>query len=198
MNCRRQALKLCLDATVIVIVEIVNQFSLKVFHGCKFLQIEQLALEQAEEVFDHGTVQTVSFPAHALPDAFLLGHPLVLLALVLPALIGMQNQIDSVWYLLKSFIQHGRNQAQNRPAGDCIADQITAMQIQNGRKIQLLPEQAKFRYIRNPLLVWLFGMEVPVQQIWRDLADLTLEERYFFILTRQIRPICFISRWTVL
>ena len=39
MNCRRQALQLCLDSAVVVVVQIVDQFSLEVFHGFKILQI---------------------------------------------------------------------------------------------------------------------------------------------------------------
>ena len=90
MNRRRQALQLCLDPAVVVI-QIFNEFLLEVLHGLKFLQIQQFTLEQAEKVFNYSIVQTVSLSAHALPDALLAEHPLILLMLVLPALIGMKN-----------------------------------------------------------------------------------------------------------
>ena len=48
---RQQALWLCLDTAVVVIVQIINQFPLKAVHRIKFLQTEQLAFEQAKEVF---------------------------------------------------------------------------------------------------------------------------------------------------
>ena len=80
----------------------------------------------------HSSTQTVSFPAHALLYALLLEHPLVLLVLVLPALVRMENQTGSIRYLLKGLIQHGRYHVQHRPVRDRIADQITTAQIKNG------------------------------------------------------------------
>ena len=65
------------------------------FHGLKFLQVQQFALEQPKEIFYHSIVQTVPFPAHALPDALLPKHALVLFILVLPALIRMENEVCS-------------------------------------------------------------------------------------------------------
>ena len=83
-------------------------------HRLKVLQIQKLALEQAEEVFYHGIVQTVALTAHALSDTFLLEHPLVLPVLVLPALVRMEDKTGSIWYLLKSLVQHRHNHAQDR------------------------------------------------------------------------------------
>ena len=99
--------------------------------------------------------------------------------LVLPALIGMKDQIGSIWYLLKSLVQHGCHHAQNRPVRDCIADQIAAVQVENRREIQFLSEQAEFCLIGNPLLVRLFSMKVSVQQIWSDFANFTLVRTIF-------------------
>ena len=65
------------------------------FHGAELLQIQQLTFEQPEEIFYHSIVQTVPFPAHALLDAFLSEHPLILFILVLPALIRMENEVCS-------------------------------------------------------------------------------------------------------
>ena len=73
MNRRRQALQFCLDPAVVVVIQICNEFQLEVFHGLKFLQVQQFALEQPKEIFYHRIVQTVPFPAHALLDAFSLG-----------------------------------------------------------------------------------------------------------------------------
>ena len=68
MKSRRQALKLCLDTAVVVIVKIFDELLFEVFHRIKFLQIEQFTFEQTKEVFYHSIVQTITFPAHALPD----------------------------------------------------------------------------------------------------------------------------------
>ena len=95
MNCRRQALQFCLDPAVVAVIQICNEFQLEVFHGLKFLQVQQFALEQSKEIFYHSIVQTVPFPAHALLDAFLSEHALVLLVLILPALVRMENEVCS-------------------------------------------------------------------------------------------------------
>ena len=68
MNCRWQALQLCLDAAVVVVIQIFNEFLFEMFHGLKFLQIYQLAFEQPKEIFYHSIVQTVPLATHALPD----------------------------------------------------------------------------------------------------------------------------------
>ena len=112
-----------------------NEFLLEVFHRLEFLQIEQFTFEQTEEVFYHSIVQAVPFSSHALTDTLFLEHPLILLVLVLPALVRMENQIGSVRYLFKSLVQHGRDRAQNRPVRDRITNQVAAVQIKNGREI---------------------------------------------------------------
>ena len=37
-----------------------------------------------------------------------------------------------------------------------------------------MPKQAEFRHVSDPFLVWLFSMEVPIQQIGRNFSHLTL------------------------
>ena len=95
MNCRRQALQFCLDPAVVAVIQICNEFLLEVFHGLKFLQVQQFALEQPKEIFYHSIIQTISLSSHALPDAFLSEHPLILFMLVLPALVRMENEVCS-------------------------------------------------------------------------------------------------------
>ena len=68
----------------------------------------------------------------------------------------------------------------HRPVRDRVADQITAVQIEDWREVQFLYEQTEFCYISNPLLVRLFGMKVSVQQIWSNLADFTPVGTIFF------------------
>ena len=172
MKSRRQALQLCLDSAVVVVIQIGKKFLLEVLHGLERLQVKQFTLEQTKKVPHHGIVQTVAFATHALPDALTFEHALVLLVLVLPALVRVENQLRSVWYGFKSLVQHRSYHTQNGPLGDRIAHQIAVVQIQDGREIQFLAEQAEFRHICDPLLAWLFGKEVTVQQVRRDLSDL--------------------------
>ena len=84
------------------------------FHGLKFLQIQQLAFEQSKEVFDHGVIQTVSLAAHALSDTLFAKHLLILFVLVLPALVRMKNKICVIRDPCKRLIQHGGDHAQHR------------------------------------------------------------------------------------
>ena len=78
-------------------------------HRVEFLQIEKFIFEQTEKIFHDDMIQTVPLSAHALPDALLLEY-----SLILPALIGMKDQIGSNRYLCKSLIQHSGYHAQNR------------------------------------------------------------------------------------
>ena len=139
-------------------------------HGLELLQIKQFTFKQSEEVFCHCIVQTVSFATHTLPDAFCIEHTLVQLVLVLPALVRVENETYPVWYGCKSFVEHRCYHTQNRSLRDGIADQIPVVQIQNGRKIEFLAKQAELCHISDPLLVWLFRMEVSIQQIGRNLS----------------------------
>ena len=121
---------------VVVIVKIFDELLFEVFHRIKFLQIEQFTFEQAKEVFYYSIVQTITFPAHALPDTFLMKHPLLLFMLVLPALIGMKDQVGSIRYFLKGLFQHSRYHVQNGPVRERIADQIATVQVENRREMQ--------------------------------------------------------------
>ena len=76
--------------------------------------------------------------------------------------VRMKDQPGSIRYLLKSLIQHSRNHTQNRMVRDGIADQIAAAQIKDGREIELLAKQTELCHIGDPLLVRIFGAEVPV------------------------------------
>ena len=149
-----------------------DQFLLEVLHRLECLQIEQFTFQQAKEIFHHGIVETITFAAHALPDALTFEHTLVLLVLVVPALVRMEDQLRSVWYGFKSLAQHRSYHTQDGPLRDRIAYQIAVMQIQDGREIQFPAKQAEFRHIRSPLLVGPFSKEVTVQQIRRGLSHL--------------------------
>ena len=53
---RRQALKFCLDAEVVVIIQINNGISFKVLHRIEFLQIKKFTFEQGKEIFHDNIV----------------------------------------------------------------------------------------------------------------------------------------------
>ena len=103
-------------------------------HGLELLQIQQLAFKQAEKVFSYRVVQAVSFPAHALPDPLCFEHALVQLVLVLPALVGVENETCPIRYGCKSFVEHRCYHSQNRSLRDGITHQISVVQIQTGER----------------------------------------------------------------
>ena len=53
---RRQALKFCLDAEVVVIIQINNGISFEVLYRIEFLQIKKFTFEQGKEVFHDSIV----------------------------------------------------------------------------------------------------------------------------------------------
>ena len=91
MNSRRQALKLCFDATVVVVIQIGYEFLFEVCYRIEILEIEQFALQQTEEIFNYSIIKTVAFSAHALNNAVISQLFLIMLVLILPSLIGVQN-----------------------------------------------------------------------------------------------------------
>ena len=93
---RRQALKLCLDAIVVVEIGIFNELLFEAIHRLELLQIQKFTFKQAKEVLYYSIVRAVIFPVHALPYAFLTKHPPVLFVLVLPLLVGMKNRIGLI------------------------------------------------------------------------------------------------------
>ena len=91
----------------------------------------------------------------------------------------MEDQPCSIWYNLKCLFQHGNDHAQYRPVRDGITDQVAVVQIQNGREIHLLSKQTELGYVGHPFLVWLFRIEVPVQQIRSNFSHFTLVRTIF-------------------
>ncbi len=49
VNCRRQALKLCLDPAIVVIIRIFDQLLLEVFHGLKFCKYSSSLLSKPKK-----------------------------------------------------------------------------------------------------------------------------------------------------
>ena len=58
---RRQALKLCLDAVVVVEIGMFHELLLEVIHRLELLQIQKFTFKQAKEVFYYSIVRAVIF-----------------------------------------------------------------------------------------------------------------------------------------
>ena len=57
---------------------------------------------------------------------------------------------------------------------DRVAYKILAAQIENWRQVQLLAEQGELCHVRDPFLVWLLSIEVPIQEIRSNLSNFAL------------------------
>ena len=87
-------------------------------------------------------VQAIVFTAHTLLDALFSEYTLVLIVLILPALIRMEDQSCSIWDSLKCFLQHGSYHAQYWPVRDGIADQISLLgksTMYTTRQVHMVP-----------------------------------------------------------
>lgn len=72
VNGRREALSLCLNPTIVVIVQIVDQFLFEVFHELELLQIEQLTFEKTKDILRNCIVQRICLTPHTLADSLFL------------------------------------------------------------------------------------------------------------------------------
>ena len=74
----------------------------------------------------------------------------------------MENQVCFGRNLCKRLVQHGGYHAEYRTIRDGVTDQIVAVQIENRGQIELFSEQTELCHIRDPFLIRLFGMEIPI------------------------------------
>ena len=95
--------------SVAVVVQGVHQLLLELLHGLK--------------IFYYYIVPTVSFAAHALADPFGSGR-----LLVLPPLVGVEDQSCPIRDWLKRLREHFCHQTQYRSITEGVANQITVMQ----------------------------------------------------------------------
>ena len=89
-----------------------------------FISIEHLVLQSSKEIFYQWIVQTVTFVWHGLYDYFFLKDLMISSHLILPPLIGMQDQSSKICILFKSLIQHLYRLWKIRTAGNTIGDDL--------------------------------------------------------------------------
>ena len=100
--------------SVAVVVQGVHQLLVELLHGLKNLY--------------YYIAPNVYFAAHALADPFGCGRLLVLLVLVLPPLVGVEDQSCPIRDWLKRLREHFRHQTHYRSITEGVANQITVMQ----------------------------------------------------------------------
>ena len=140
------------------------------FDGFKLLQIQQFALEMTKEALQRSMVVAVSFAAHALGNAVVCQHLPVLLVLVVPALVGVQDQLVLLRQDFQCLFQHRCHHQQIWTFGQSVRHNIAAVQVHDRRQVQLLAKQPELRDIRCPFLVRLLCVEIPIQKILCHLA----------------------------
>jgi hypothetical protein len=124
---RRQAAKLALNSSGVVVIKVFNKLRFKLFYTREILQIEQFALEVSEEVFHDGVVQAVPLTTHALQNSFGFKPILVCFHLILPALIGVEDQALKVFVCAKRFIQHVHRLCKVRMLTNVIGNHFVVM-----------------------------------------------------------------------
>ena len=137
-----------------------------------FVAVEHLLLQKAEEVLGHRVVEAVSLPRHRLSYAVVAEPRLVRLHLILPALIGVQNGLSPSYdSRLLQLVEHVQRLSEVRMLRDAVADHHAVAEVDDGRQIDFAERELELRDVRSHLEAHLRGLEVAVQQIRADLAD---------------------------
>jgi len=137
------------------------------------MAIEHLVLHHPEERFHYAVVDAVPFPGHRLDDAFLLEPPLVIAMLVLPAHVAMEDQPFQIGMLREGLVQHPLGLLQVRGQGQVPRHDVAHPHVNDRGQIRFAERAVELGDVRRPFLVRPIRREVPVDEVARDMADLT-------------------------
>ena len=174
-----------LDPAVIVIVNILGN---RLGEGLKgglilFKSIEHFIFQSTEEGFHNAVVVTVALSGHGLNDSVFLKFTTVECVLVLPALIRVHDQTLYRRKPFKRFIQHISYLLHIRAGRKIVRDNLICVHIQNRRNIALAPRQIELRYIGRPLLQRFLGIEISVNNVIGDFANIAFVRMVLFFGT---------------
>lgn len=129
---------------------------------------DQFRLEGFEEGFGSSIVVAVSSPAHGHFEACFTQPLLIIMGTILTATIGVMKA--AWWRVAKrhGIVQSLQCQIKFQAIAGCPTDDTARMQINHHRQIKPAFSCPDISDIAHPLLVWLVGMEVPVQPIWSN------------------------------
>ncbi len=181
---------------MVVVADVLIQTCLQLFYAFKSFQIEKLGLQRTKEAFHCGIVQAISLTRHALLYTLYRQFLTVLRVLILPALIRVHHKLRLVLQLLESLVQHIGDQLEARPGRHFVRHDLTVVQVQHGREIQLSIGHFKLGHIGHPFLVRALRRELALQQIRRNFPDGALIGAYFLGRTTDLRPNSAINRST--
>ena len=137
------------------------------------MAIEHLVLHHPEERFHYAVVDAVPFPGHRLDDAFLLEPLLVIAMLVLPTHVAMEDQPFQIGMLREGLIQHPLGLLQVRGQGQVPRHDVAHPHVEDRGQIRFAERAVELGDVRRPFLVWPIRHEVSVDEVVRDMADLT-------------------------
>lgn len=161
---------------ITVVIKVLYPLIFELIQGVKLFQVKELTLQNTEEIFNHDIVKAVALSAHALLDTMILEQFPIVLVLVLPALIGVQD----------------------RSGADRAAHNVARMEIEYRGQIELLSEEGELRDVCHPFPVRRMSAEIPFKEVRRGLSDFTLAGANFLMRTVHFSFSSFINLKTVL
>ncbi len=136
-----------------------------------FVSVIHLLLQLREQVLRLRVVQAVPFSRPGLDDAVLLERRPVGRPLVLPALIRMEDPACRIGIFP---VQAGEPVPYPLPVrahGQAVGQDLVVAEVDDRREVDLAEAELPLGHVRSRLPEAGIGMEVPLQDVGRDLAD---------------------------
>ena len=96
----------------------------------------------------------------------------VLVHLILPSLVGMQDRPVLWAEPSERLAQHRADHVEERPLGRCVRKDLAVEQVHDRRQVQLLSIDLELGNVSHPLLIGTRSIEVPLKQVWSNLPHL--------------------------
>lgn len=128
-------------------------------------KMEILGLQGAEEAFNRRVVEAVAFATHALLGSASREHCSVGLHLVVPALVGVHDQVGRATGLRERGLKHAGNHLEDRAPCHAVRDDLAVVQVHAGRQVELVATHIELGDIGRPLLVRRVRAEVALQNV---------------------------------
>ena len=143
---------------------------------------DQLCLDRLEEGLDSGVVIAVALAAHRYPESVLAQKLLIIVRTVLAATVGVVNATLGRLPQRHSHLQRSDRQVVLHPVAHRPANDTPGMQIEDDRQVEPAFSGPHIADVTGPLLVRLICMEIPVQQVWRDVEAVIAVGRHLVFL----------------
>ena len=131
------------------------------------LEVDQLALEAAEEIFCHGVVIGIAFAGHALPDSIGLQALLEGDRSVLDAPVTVKDEVLGRFTAAYCHVEGFQSQGSVDTAGKGIAHNFSGTQVLDDGQVEPAFPGRNVGDIAHPGLIWVFKIELSLQKVRR-------------------------------